>query len=116
MAIHEMPLVFSRSPGFATKFLLTRLVITYGAMATICFANGIGAGFGAFLFYMVFSVITFFIGSRRVVKKWAQIEFRKQKQETAERGETFDEYAGWHKATKHGELIVEENIRRNGNL
>jgi hypothetical protein len=71
---------------------------------------------GAFLFYLLFCVITFVRGSRKSVSKWTRVDFERQKQEAAKRGENFDEQAGWFNATKWAEKLVEEHIGRNGNL
>ena len=32
MAPHDLPLAFSRSPGYASTFWLSRLAITYGSL------------------------------------------------------------------------------------
>jgi hypothetical protein len=116
MAVHEMPLAFSRSPGFASKFWLTRLIITYGSLTGLWFAYGMRVLVGAFLFYILFCMFTFIKGSRRSVNKWARIDFERQKQEATEHGKNFDEQAGWFNATKGAEKLVEEQISRNGNL
>lgn len=116
MAVHDMPLAFSRSPGFASKFWLARLVITYGSFFGLWFAYGWHVLIGVFFFYLLFCAVTFVRGSRHSVNKCARIEFERQKQEAAQSGNSFDETAEWFKASKWGERIVEENIGRNGNL
>ena len=116
MAAHDMPLIFSRSPDFAYKFWLTRLVVTYTSFVGFWFGHGLSFLVIAFLFYMLVCVLTFVIGSRRSVNKWARIELERQKQEAAQNGESFDEVGGWFIASKWAEKFVEGQISRNGNL
>jgi len=116
MAFPDMPLAFSRSSRFASRFWLTRLAITYGSLAGLWFAHGAWVFGGAFVFYFLFSAITFAAGSRKSVNKWARVNLEVQRQEATARGENFDEHAGWLQALRSGERLVEQNIARNGNL
>ena len=116
MAKHEMPLAFSRTSGFRVKFWLVRLAITYGSLVGLWFAHGFPTQVAAFLFYLMFSVYTFFRGSRRSVRKWAQVDFERQKREAHENGKEFEEDVAWFKASKWGEEIVGENVGANGNF
>ena len=116
MAFHEMPPIFRRSPSYASKFWLMRLAITYGSLAGLWFAHGWRIAVGAFLCYMLFCVITFVRGSRRAVNKWARVDFERQQQEAAQKGQDFNEVTGWLEASKLAERFVEEHAKRNGNL
>jgi hypothetical protein len=116
MFAKDMPLAFSRFPSFASKFWLTRLAITYGSLAGLWFAHGIAVAVGAFFAYFLFCVFTFVKGSRRAINKFARLTFDRRKHEAAELGETFNELAGRFEATKLAEKVVEEQMRRNGNL
>ncbi len=115
LARHEMPPIFS-APRFSSKFWLARLLITYGALFGIWVAHGFRVQIGAFIVYFLVSMFTFFLGSRRSVKKWAAVDFRRQKKEAEERGEVFDEEVAKSKASQRSEKIVEEHIGFNGNL
>jgi uncharacterized membrane protein YfcA len=116
MARHEMPLAFSRSAGFGSKFWLSRLAITYGSLVGLWLAHGIPVQVAAFVFYLLFSAYTFFRGSRRSIKKWAQVDFERRKHDAKESGVDFEEDVAWFNASKWGEEIVEENVGKNGNL
>lgn len=116
MAPHEMPHAFSRSPGFWGKLFLARLVLTYGSLIGVWLAHGMGVQVGAFLFYLVFCCFTFIRGHERWVKKWAQIDFERQRREAAESKVKFDEEVAQFKASKWAKDAAEENLKRNGNL
>lgn len=116
MARHEMPLVFSRSPSFASRFWLARLVVTNGSFVGLWFAYGIPIPVVAFLFYLLFSVYTFSRGSQRSIEKWSRVDFDRQKCEAEKSGKDFEEDAAWFQASRWGERIVEENVGKNGNL
>lgn len=116
MARHDLPLIFSRSPNFASTFWLSRLAITYGSLGGLWYAHGWLVCMAAFLFYLLFSAVTFAVGSRKQVNKWARVNLEQQRREAAAQGASFDEVASWPEAIKAGERLVEQNIRHNGNL
>jgi len=116
MVAHDMPLAFSRSPGFASKFWLIRLAITYASLAGLWLAHGWRVLVGAFLFYLLFCFVTFVRGSRHQVNKWARVNFEMKKQDAAQKGDSFDETSEWFQSWKSAKKHVEEQIKRNGNL
>lgn len=116
MSFDEMPMTFSRSPGFASKFWLTRLVVTYGSFAGLWFVHGVYVLIGAFLFYRLVCFFTFGRGYRSSVNRWARLDLERQRLEAIKNGENFDKIGAWLKAVKSASGWIKENATRNGSL
>ena len=116
MAVHDMPMLFSHSAGFASKFWLTRLAITYASLVGLWYVHGWRVLIVVFLFYIFFCMFTFIRGSRNQINKWARIDFDMKKGEASHKGESFDETTEWFQSWNSAKRYVEEQMRRNGKL
>lgn len=116
MSYIDMPLIFSRSAGFVTKFWLTRLSITYLSLAGVWYAHGWRIMLITFIFYLIFSMFTFARGCRYQVNKWAKIDFEGKKKEAEQKGESFDKVTEWCESWNVSKRHVEEFMRNNGKL